>query len=213
MTESVYDRLKNDIVLGVFSPGDRLLEAQLAERYSVSRTPVRDALRRLESDGLAERFERSMRVRVRSTAQIHDLYELRGILESAAARFAAERRRRFDEERLRDIVDRIERSVASVEERVNYNRHFHAAVWDASHNALLVETLTRLYTTAVHSMETALADDARWHQSIEEHHELVAAIADQDCERAEAIMRTHMDHSLIARLRMTGGSDGASSLS
>jgi DNA-binding GntR family transcriptional regulator len=88
----IYQQLREAIVTGVLSADAPLTELSLAAQYKVSRTPVREALRRLEQDGLVERGPRGMKVRGRSPEEILEIYEVRITLEGAAARAAAERR-------------------------------------------------------------------------------------------------------------------------
>src|ERR1700749_32754 len=88
----VYDRLRGEIVTGEFEPGTPLGEEALAQRYGTSRTPVREALRRLEQDGLVESGVRGMRGRARSPEEIQEIYEVRVPLEATVAAAAARRR-------------------------------------------------------------------------------------------------------------------------
>ena len=100
MTSEVYDRLRAEVVAGTFEAGAPLTELVLAQRYGTSRTPVREALRRLEQDGLVERGERGMRVRTRSPEEILEIYEVRIPLEATAASAAAQRHSEFDMARI-----------------------------------------------------------------------------------------------------------------
>jgi len=92
----VYERLRDEVVSGQLPEGAPLVEATVATRYGTSRTPVREALRRLEQDGLVERGARGLRVRIRGPEEILEIYEVRILLEAAAARHAAVRHTRLD---------------------------------------------------------------------------------------------------------------------
>ena len=91
-----YERLKNAIITGELGPGTHLVESSLARLCQVSRTPVREALTRLEQDGLVHQGARGLVVRERSPEEILDIYETRIVLEATAARLAAERHTALD---------------------------------------------------------------------------------------------------------------------
>ena len=201
ISQPVYERVKHDIVTGALAPGEPLLETLLAERYAVSRTPIREALRQLDRDGLVERAGRSMRVRYFTPEQIYDIYEVRGILEGAAARAAAERRTPFDLDRLRDLLAHLEDDGLDVEQRASLNRGFHAAIWRAGHNSILIEQIERLYLTSIGHMSTTLADDARWRNSLDEHRRLLDAIEAGDGDEAERLTLEHLRAARDIRLR------------
>jgi DNA-binding GntR family transcriptional regulator len=206
ITQPVYERIKHDVVAGTLAPGAPLVETLLAERYAVSRTPIREALRQLERDGLVERVGRSMRVRYFTAEQIYEIYEVRGILEGAAARAAADRHRPFDVDRLRDLLGRLEDGELDVEQRATLNRAFHAAIWRASHNSILIEHIERLYLTSIGHMGTTLADDRRWRDSLGEHRRLLDAIIAGDGDQAERLTLEHLRAAREIRLRSVAAS-------
>lgn len=198
--ESTYARLKEDILLGTLPPGTRLVEFPLAERYAVSRTPVREALGRLVHDGLVERGDRGMRVRVHTPEEIFELYEVREVLETAAARAAAERRTEFDIARLRALLDRMTQPDVAPASRAPLNRDFHAAIWHAGHNSILVETLDRLSLHVLRHMNTTLTSPGRWEQAMAEHHAIVEAIVDGDVDTAGRLVGEHLRTARTIRL-------------
>ena len=104
---SPYERLKRAILRGEFPPGHPLVETYLARWCQVSRTPIREALTRLEQDGLVLRTDKGLVVRERSPEEILDIYETRVVLEATAARVAAIRRSRFDVMTLRRLADSL----------------------------------------------------------------------------------------------------------
>jgi DNA-binding GntR family transcriptional regulator len=106
--ESVYDALMNDIRSGTLAPGDRLVEVEIGERLEVSRTPVREALQRLTSQGMAEfAGARGLVVATLSAERVSDLYAMREVLEGAAARFAALHASDFERASLQALVKRF----------------------------------------------------------------------------------------------------------
>lgn len=188
----VYQRMRRDIILGELPPGAPLVETALAERYVVSRTPVREALRRLEQDDLVERVERTMRVRKHSPEEIFELYEVRTVLEVAAARAAAERRTEFDIAEIQHRLTRMERPNLDVEARAQLNREFHTALWRAGHNRTLLDTIERLYTNSVRYLNTTLTADDRWRESLKEHGQIVEAVLQRDADEAERVITKHL---------------------
>ena len=201
ISQPVYERIKHDIVAATLPPGEPLVETLLAERYAVSRTPIREALRQLERDGLVERVGRSMRVRYFTPEQIYEIYEVRGILEGAAARAAADRHTPFDVDRLHELLERLQDGEGDVERRMDLNRAFHAAIWRAGHNSILIEQIERLYLTSIGHMSTTLTDDARWRDSIGEHRLLLEAIVAGDGDEAERLTLEHLRAARDIRLR------------
>lgn len=189
--EQVYTRLKQAISIGEIPSEAPLVEATLAERYSVSRTPIRQALLALEQDGLVVRDGRSLRIRKQDTAEIIELYEIRGMLEEHAARLAARRHNPSDAIVLNHLVDQMASDVAQ-EARYDLNRGFHAAIWRAANHTVLLQTLERLYANSVQGLRTTLRTPDRWSQTVGEHRAMVEAILARDEERAAQLVLQHL---------------------
>lgn len=208
-SKTTYARLKEEILLGTLPPGTRLVETLLAERYAVSRTPVREALGRLVHDGLVERAGRGMCVRVHTPEEIFELYEVRELLETAAARTAAERRTEFDIVRLQTITERLNQPDITLAERAPLNREFHASIWKAGHNSMLVDTLDRLTLHILQHMSTTLTSPGRWEQAIVEHRKIVEAIVDGNGEAAGQLVSEHLRAARSIRLSAQVNSSSA----
>ena len=203
MDVSVYDQVREFVLRNVLGPGEPLTETALAERLGVSRTPIREALKRLEQDGLVERHGRGVRVRVRSPEEILEIYEVRVALEAAAARGAALRRTDLDLSRLRAIhTEMLALSESQQDERVTWNTRFHEALRRASHNATLEEFMVRLVSQVSRYPQTTLSYPGRWDLILREHEEMISAIADRDADRAGSIAAEHMTTARDTRLRM-----------
>lgn len=197
----VYERLRHDIIAGELAPGTALVELPLAERYGISRTPVREALRRLEHDGLVERHDRSLRVCATSPEQVLEIYEVRIALEGIAARSAAEKRSTYDLARLRAAVEEMRATDPSDPSAMAAaNLRFHEAMWAAGRNATLVELLDRLQAHVARYPETTLSEPGRWETAIAEHDAIVHAITDRDELRAQRLAETHMSAARDIRL-------------
>lgn len=198
----VYERLRHDIVAGELTPGTALVEVPLAQRYGISRTPIREALRRLEHDGLVERHDRGLRVRAISPERTLEIYEVRIALEGIAARSAAEHRSGYDLARLRAAGQEMrDVDVADPRAMAAANLRFHEAMWAAGHNTTLVELLDRLQAHVARYPETTLSEPGRWATALEEHDALVDAIAERDEARARHLAEAHMSAARDIRLR------------
>ncbi|MGH2747203.1 MAG: GntR family transcriptional regulator [Actinomycetota bacterium] len=201
--ESTYDRLRNGIVAGEFPPGMHLVETSLAETLGVSRTPIREALSRLEQDGLVERGSRGLQVRHRSPAEILEIFEVRIVLEGTAARVAAERHTEVDRIRIQGHLSRLEAEQgAEPAVLAAINREFHRSIWQASHNRTIVDMLERLSVHLFRYPFTTYEASGRAESSLVEHRELAGAIFEHDGARAARLASDHMTVARNIRLEM-----------
>lgn len=200
---SPYDRIKQAILWGDLLPDEQLVESALAEWCEVSRTPIREALKRLEQDGLVCRGEQGLVVRASSPEEILDLYDTRIVLENHAASVAAERRNSHDLLMMRRTTKNIKR-IDSTDQRAlaESNRNFHRTIWRASHNASLIDLLERLNMHLGRYPATTLAYPGRIATADREHLELIEAIEARDHNRAAAIATQHFTAAREIRLRI-----------
>lgn len=205
MATSVYDEIRDAIVAGRIKPGETLSENRLAAEFGTSRTPIREALHRLEIEALVERLPRGVQVRETSPEEIIDIYDVRITLEGAAARAAAERATELDRRRLRAAQAAMVSTGPDARERAAANRAFHEAVWAASHSPTLVDLLQRLNVHLVRYPTTTLEGDVRWTAVLEEHETLLDAIDAGDPVRAREVAEHHMDGAREVRMRMYAG--------
>jgi DNA-binding GntR family transcriptional regulator len=198
-----YDRLKEAILSGALAPGQPLVEASLAQWCQVSRTPVREALRMLEHDGLVTRGERGLVVREMTVDETLDIYQTRISLEMLAAHMAAERRTEHDLMVMRGAAARMTAmGAADPAEMVRLNERFHQAIWSASRNTSLIDLLARLHLHLGRYSETGLLYPGRWDSSNVEHDQLVAAITDRDATAASEAALRHFNHARDIRLAL-----------
>jgi DNA-binding GntR family transcriptional regulator len=189
-----YEQIKNAILDATLAPGTALVESSLAELFAVSRTPIREALLRLEQDGI---------VRDRSPEQVLDIYETRIILETAAARFAATKHSTIDRIRLSKLLEETsDFDVSDPSELARLNRSFHRGVWQASHNEALVDLLNRLSLHLMRYPATTLAYPGRWERALEQHRELVDAILARDADEAARVAEVHFTEARDIRLKL-----------
>jgi DNA-binding GntR family transcriptional regulator len=197
----VYDEIHRRIVAGEMGPGTRLVEASIAKSFGVSRTPVREALNRLAHEGLLERHDRAMRVRVLGVEDVMALYDVRIALERAAGRVAAERRSEFDLASLRQTVERMQQLPdADIAERAKLAHVFHFALWTATQNPVLIETLETIHLRVMSLSSTTLYDPGRWATLCAECADLVEALERRDVEAAGHIAELQMIRSRDFRL-------------
>ncbi len=202
--EVAYELVRERLVRGELVPGAVIQQGALARELGISTTPLREALRRLMSDGLVELdAHRDARVTRLTAEEARDLVELRRSLDPMAAGLAAERRTRQDLELIRKTFGELLplRTDPGPAELATHRR-FHVSIYSASHNQLLVQSLDGLWDKADRYRRLALEEgrtDADLDRAHDEHLALVDAIAAGDSETAAAVMLAHVDASLGAR--------------
>lgn len=198
-----YARIRQAILDGTYEPGAALVESAVAKWCGLSRTPVREALTRLEQDGLVARTDRGMIVRERTPEEILDIYEVRIGLETVAARIAAERATALDRVRLERLCRLAEEAdPTNGDELAECNRKFHHGVVRASHNQSLIDVLDRLNMHLMRYPATALQYPGRWEKALVEHRSLVEAIAAGDPDRAAGLASHHFTTARDIRLSL-----------
>ncbi len=200
--KDAYELLLEAIDQGEFRPGDRLVEAELAERFGVSRTPIREALQRLETQAVLSRDGRSLVVSTLDHDQLGELYVLRAELEALAARLAA---RHAAPEEIRVLWDMIrkDRELTDRPEALSRaNKRFHRQLHLASHNRYLVQQLEMVHRSMALMAKTSLAAEGRGARALAEHEAIVAAIEARDPEAADAAIRAHISHAYETRLKL-----------
>ncbi|MEW5899764.1 MAG: GntR family transcriptional regulator [Bacillota bacterium] len=206
LRDVVFETLRDAIIQGRLKPGERLMEIQLAEEMGVSRTPVREALRKLELEGLIVMIPRKgAYVAGISVKDIVDVFEVRAALESLAAGLAAERITDQELEELeRALVQISEASGSNLDAVVRTDTNFHEIIYRASRNQRLTQLITNLQEQIQRFRTTSLAQPGRTKTAIEEHRKIVEAISERNVELAQALAREHIENaeqSLLSALR------------
>jgi DNA-binding GntR family transcriptional regulator len=192
--EEVIDRLRDMIVEGDLGVGERLNDAKLAEILNVSRTPIREAVKLLASEGLVDLLPgRGARVAGLSLESIGELFEVIAGLERHACELAAVRMSARDLDKLRRLHERMAAHHRAGERRDYFklNSEIHLAIVLASRNAILQATHAALMVKARRGRHTALASHERWVEAMAEHDRLMGALAARDGRRAGEIMLQH----------------------
>jgi DNA-binding GntR family transcriptional regulator len=194
--DTVYATLRHAIVHGDLQPNQRLVEAELAEALSVSRTPVREVLQRLLQDGLVTSHRRGWVVREHGSNEIRDIYACRAALEGYAARLAALNAGEEHLAELAAILDSADPRQMTREQMVDVNERFHEAIINACGNPLLADLCrrSRLYYFNRRVAQLYTEDEAR--KSRAEHERLLGALQAREPDLAERITREHIEGAL-----------------
>ena len=204
-----YETLHGAIVTGELSPGERLVEEELAERLGFSRGAIRAAVLRLGHEGLAVRERnRGARVRRFTVEEAVEILEARAALESLAAGYAAERRTTAHARELQKIVKEMEKlhragELLAMSER---NAALHRLILEVSGHQVARDICARLHSQVVRFQFRTVLAPGRAAKSLDEHRKLVAAIVAQDRTAAEKAMRTHLTHVATTLAEVAGRS-------
>ena len=195
VADQLIETLKLEIYKGVLKPGDQLEEATLANRFGVSRTPIREAVRSLVDLGLLEtRSRKGAFVRVASAKELIDLFEVAAELEALACRLSAERLTNETSLEIKNSLLDCEEAAKTgdITRYASGNLRFHAAIRAGSGNSRLVADLSKIevrinpYRSMPYKMHNRLA------KSMQEHREIKDAILDTNAEKAAILMRDHI---------------------
>jgi DNA-binding GntR family transcriptional regulator len=203
-SELAYNSVREKILSGEFAPGSVINQAALAKAIGLSTTPLREALRRLKAEGLVELdAHRDARVTELKAEEARDLFEVRRSLDPLAASLAAMRRTKADIAEIRAAAEGLEPLPGNPEyAHLLRHRRFHAAIYRASHNDLLIETLEGLWDKADRyrrmALEVARGPEERTRKA-DEHHMLMESVIAGDSDTAATVMREHIDTSLGAK--------------
>lgn len=203
--KDAYELILDAIDVGIYRPGDRLVESDLADRFGVSRTPIREALQRLETQSLLARDGRSLVVASLDHNQLAELYAVRAELEGLAARLAAQHAAPEELRVLRKMVDEDRGLLDDPEALARTNRRFHKQLHLASHNRYLVQQLDLVHRTMALLATTSLAVEGRSEKAVGEHDAIVTAIETRDGDAAHAALKAHISLAFETRLKVDAG--------
>jgi DNA-binding GntR family transcriptional regulator len=205
--QAVYASLKDMIRDGSVRPGQRMREIEIAEAQGVSRTPVREAMHRLVSEGLLEATPaRGIAVTELSKQQVLELYGLREFLEGASARFAAQHASLPEMRALHELLEHVH--TVPDEDHARHallNKRFHALIAEAAHNTYLSRALQQLSDSLMLVPGTTFQAKGRVSAVHAEHLAIIAAIDARDADGAEAAARDHIRRAGEVRLQMLFG--------
>jgi DNA-binding GntR family transcriptional regulator len=198
LTDQVYETIKKEIIACVFYPGQQIAQPQLAERYNVGITPIREALQRLAKEKLVQSIPRFGYIVTPITlADVAEIFELRLILEAASARLAAERSSKEQLEKLADLANYtyVYKDHNSYTEFLMHNSEFHLTVAAASGNRRLVESLSQFLDGLMRVFHLGLDIRDSAEEMRNEHKVLVEALFSRDSDRAERVVCEQVESS------------------
>jgi DNA-binding GntR family transcriptional regulator len=194
---TAYQAIKQLICTGDFAPGRRLREIEVASLLEMGRTPVREALKRIQDEGLLRHEPgRGLVVATMDQQEVSELYAMREVLESAAAGMAARHASDAEIDNMQAILEEGD------DDPVALNLRFHDAIYSAAHNRHLIRSLRALTDTTYLLGRSTLSSDTRARIAMQEHHEIVAAIRSRDPDAAAAAARHHIHQAYLERLKL-----------
>jgi DNA-binding GntR family transcriptional regulator len=198
LADQVYEQIRGHIVEGALPPGTRLIEHRLTQSLGISRTPLREALRRLEQDGLIERFDGGSGLRVTDLTLdgLRELMGIRAVLEGYCARLAANRI--TDAELAELLAAHQEAAEALADQDINRlvgaNTRFHDGIDRASRSPRCIGMINDIRGWVLRFRAAALSDEFTRKRSYNEHAEILDALRERDAERVERLVREHIGH-------------------
>lgn len=198
LRELVFESIREAIIEGQLPPGERLMEIQLAEEMGVSRTPVREAIRKLELEGLVVMIPRKgAYVSGLSMKDISDVFEIRSALEGLAAELASER---ITDEELENMERHLVRIAEGIEKGditsvVEIDTDFHSMLYAASRNQRLGQIINNLREQIQRFRQTSLSYPGRMRVALEEHRRIIEAISARDPEMARKLAAEHIENA------------------
>lgn len=197
LRDAVFETLREAILKGVLSPGQHLMEMQLAYQLGVSRTPVREAIRMLELEGLVNMVPRKgARVAAISEKSLCDVLEVRRALEELSVRLACTRMERNDLEKLDSINQQFIHACQSndVVQIARIDESFHAVIYEAADNAKLLQLLSQMQNQMYRYRIEYIKLKERRRILVEEHKKIIHALARRDADAAAEATCTHISH-------------------
>ncbi len=194
LADQVYERLEENILNGIYAQGDILTEKQLAAELGVSRTPVREALSRLEFDRLVKETPSGSEVRGITHDDVKDLYSIKERLEGVAAKEAAKNRTEEDLLALKDVVDQqiFFAGRGDTEKVRNLDTEFHDIIYRACGSVTYETILSGVHHKLKKYRRNSLREKNRIYESVDEHEAIYKAIEKKDGKEAEKLMIKHI---------------------
>ena len=210
LRETVCEALRSAIRNGILEAGERLMEVQLAEELGISRTPVREAIRKLEQEGYVIMMpRRGTYVSSVSVNDIKEIFEIRSALESLSTGLAARRIEPDELEKLRTLLTEIEGHIQSrdMDKIVETDIEFHGLLYQVSRNERLVAIINNLKEQLARFRTLSMSYPGRLQETLEEHRAMVEAIAAGDVDAARDAAERHMEQAeetLLKAMRKKG---------
>jgi DNA-binding GntR family transcriptional regulator len=211
LRSKVFNQLQNDILNGLYQPGDSLIETKLSEELGVSRTPIREAIRQLELEGLVHSVpNKGAIVKGISAQDIEDIYTIRMLIEGLAARWAAEKITPEEMDELKDAIDLEEFYTMKndIEHLLQFDSRFHDVIFKASKSKPLMHTLSTFHHYVQRARSWSLNSPGRAKLVLEEHKAILQAIMEHDAGKAERLTTDHVRNASINLLKQQKENEG-----
>lgn len=204
LADKIYERLKEEIISRKRRVGEKLVERDLAQAFKVSITPVRDALKKLEDEGLVTKKGKLRTVRGISARELEDYYEVRSLLEPLAAEKASKNISEENKRKLEEIVANMEKAAKEGDYNTLdiLNRRFDEVIYEACGNRYLKKVLEEILAITLPYREIASRIPERTIAMLQEHIEIFKAISSGDGERAAELTRKHIKGAAERVLRV-----------
>jgi DNA-binding GntR family transcriptional regulator len=200
--ELAYAKLHSAIQAGTFEPGQRMMETEVADWLKMSRTPARDAMRRLENEGLLVHEPRlGLVIATLDHAAVIELYTMREVLEGTAARLAARYASELEVEQLLELIAVEKKLKGKYDELAEHNQRFHRALRQAAHNRFLLRALITVRDSMGLLGKSQMTLPHRAAAALKEHEQIVRAIEKRDADAAEAAARAHVRAAQRERIK------------
>jgi DNA-binding GntR family transcriptional regulator len=200
----VFNQLQNDILNGKYQPGDSLIELRLTEELGVSRTPIREAIRQLELEGLVQSIpNKGAIVKGISAKDIEDIYTIRMMIEGLAARWATEKITPQELEELKEALEFEEFYTIRNDSGhlMKFDSRFHDIIFKASKSMPLMHTLSTFHHYVQRARNASFSSPGRAQKALEEHKAILQAIMEKDSEKAEKLTTEHVRNASINLLK------------
>jgi len=191
----VFHAIREDILKGRYKENDELREAALGKELGVSRTPVREALRQLELEGLVKIIpNRGAFVTGISEKDVHDIYRIRSVLEGLCMRMAAEHMTKERVEELEEVLMLSEYyfEKGNIEQLTELDGKFHQILYRASESRILEHVLSDFHKYVQRARGNSVKTESRAQKSLKEHREILEALKENDADKAERLANTHI---------------------
>ena len=209
LADQIYEQLENDIIIGVYPRGEILTEMRLVEQLGVSRTPIREALRRLEQERLIKDTGKGTMVLGITQEDLMDIMNIRQRVEGLAAYYATKNMTPEGLEKLRQLNDLQDfyHTRKDTERQSQMDDLFHDTIYELSRRTIIHDTLQPLHRKTMRYRKISLADPTRLESSIQEHKDIFNAMAAGNAELAEELTIQHIIHAknnMMERLKYNG---------
>lgn len=199
LADQVFEKLENDIIVGVYPRGEVLTELKLVEQLGVSRTPIREALRRLEQERLIKDSGKGSVVLGITLEDLEDIMNIRQHVEGLAAYYAAQNASEESKNTLKHISELQDFyfEKRDIDNLQKMDDQFHDALYEMSQRTVLHDTLLPLHRKTMRYRKAAIKNEQRLESSVNEHREIIKAITDGNGKLAQELMSKHIENAKV----------------